>query len=1274
MVKYFKLGFKYLLLPILIFGLFFVFQIGLATDQSLNITMTTCGDGVVQSGEECDLTDLDSKTCSNYGFNTGSLSCNSSCVLVTSGCSNGPGGCTGDCSAPSVSGISISSIGSFTAVATWVATDDVSVANTTFWYGIGDFSSSSPGVVVGDPADHRYQVSLTGLQPVSNYSYKITASDPTNNQVSTNPATFTTLEILNDAPPDFLSVTSNTLSNAATVFWQVSDTSGSPVSLVSFSYGLTTDYGIPESLTVTSSGIYSKNIIGLSSNQTYYFKITASDSVNPSVNYFGSFKTQGTIPTGPTITSFNAVPGISSCQINWQTDQSTRGLISYGLSNLYGSSSTDDNLSVNHSLSLFGLSPSTTYHYRITATNGDGYSTSTLDNFFVTGKDTTAPSDISGLTLNTLNDNFELNWTNPPGSGSDADFAGVKVIRKIGSRSTSISDGELLFTGGVYDNTYTDSSFTKNTRYFFTVFSFDTSLNYSSGLSIEGIINRNPLSNVSNLTAITTADKKIKLTWVNPQKINDDVYFLGVKIVRKVGSSSVDLNDGELVYTGSSISFTDENISRNTNYYYKVFSYDSLGRYSSGEAVNHSVPSDIPCKDRCSDLDCKTDPACVVVEDCNSNCSLAGCCTNPICVNSDVCKVTLREICGNGLDDDNNNLIDCKDPTCFGLVECKSITTDTSTPPGGTTELKKISLGDLSFLSNDKIILVSVDNAVTGMAGTSLTVLLRPEALPTLPVNVSFKLGNDEHVMTADKNLNKYYSKIFFPHIGVSQAYIIINYGTLGTDVFNFKINSLPYGNVMDGDGKRLEGVQIFLYKKDGELMDLGNYFQSNPVRTDVNGVYGWMVPNGEYYLLAKKNEFHDRQTMSFLVNNNVVNQQINLIKIPPKLEDIIDPEASITQNVANVAVNLAQKTKAGAQIAVQKVEDVKNNPEIQKASRTVVAPAVTGVVAVSTFSFISFADVLPFLRLFFLQPLLLLGKRKREKWGQVYNALDKQPVDLAIVRLIDAETGKISQSKVTDKMGRYAFVAEPGKYKIEVQRTKFIFPSALLTSFKSDGRRVDIYHGEEIEVTENNSVITVNIPLDIEGGTEKPRRLLWNKIGRVIQISLSRLGLVITIISLYISPKWYVWALLAVHILLTLIFHRLSKPLKVKGWGIVYDAKDKKPVGQAVARLFNAEFNKLVSSQMTDRKGRYYFLAGDNKYYVTIEHEKYNSQKTSTIDLSGKDSDAIAVDVAMDNKNADLGSKPEANEEIISNKSTPGELNDLTNPETSPNNNVKKD
>ncbi|MFH2104625.1 MAG: S8 family serine peptidase [Parcubacteria group bacterium] len=190
---------------------------------------------------------------------------------------------------------------------------------------------------------------------------------------------------------------------------------------------------------------------------------------------------------------------------------------------------------------------------------------------FAAVPDTTAPGDVSSLSLEAGNKQVQLSWVNPPAS----DFAGVKVVRKEGSTPQNVSDGSTIYNGRA--SSYLNTGLTNGTTYYYAVFSYDEVPNYSAG--IRG--NATPIAGtptvISNFRSIAGNGQAV-LTWSNP----DDSNFAGVKIVRKEGGNPQGPTDGTEVYRGDGELHIDTGLATETVYYYGAFSYNNAGGYSNG--------------------------------------------------------------------------------------------------------------------------------------------------------------------------------------------------------------------------------------------------------------------------------------------------------------------------------------------------------------------------------------------------------------------------------------------------------------------------------------------------------------------------------------------------------------------------------------------------------------------------------------------------------------------------------------------------------------------
>ncbi len=324
-----------------------------------------------------------------------------------------------------------------------------------------------------------------------------------------------------------------------------------------------------------------------------------------------------------------------------------------------------------------------------------------------------------------------------------------------------------------------------------------------------------------------------------------------------------------------------------------------------------------------------------------------------------------------------------------------------------------------------------------------------------------------------------------------------------------------------------------------------------------------------------------------------------------------------------NSAIDLLEKLKP-------LVLGISNNPQL-KAVNKVVAPVLILSALANVFSAFSLFNLLAYLRYFFSQPASLLYRYKRRKWGVVYNALTKQPIDLAIVRLYSKGDNRLVQSAVTDKFGRYHLLTEPGEYYLTVVKPGYNFPTQFLGDQDQDISYLDLYHGKSIQIKDNQNAINQNIPIDPEEKVVPSKNILLFYYLRKIQKIFAFSAVVLALVSLIIDPGKTTAIFFAIHLTLFGLFYRLGFQKMPKSWGRVYDLLSKKPLGNAIVRIYDKKYNKLLETRVANKSGNYAFLVNNNLFYLTAEKPGFNQYKSQDIDLIGKkDQSMVAMDIGL--------------------------------------------
>jgi len=1149
-------------------------------------------------------------------------------VTVTAEVAGGGGGgggggptCPPTCPTPSIFNIRVQNITETEADVLW-DTDISSSSTVNYGTTVSYGSNASTG---GNTFNHS--VHLSGLTPGTLYHFRVRSTAEGMEGVSGD-NTFTTLDTTGPVISGVQAV--DITGTSARVTW---DTDEDADSRVDYDTASGPPYAFSTS-SPTMTNVHSLTLTGLTPNTIYRFRVTSKDaSNNSSTSVEFSFTTLDTV--APVISSI-FVDSITqnSARVNWTTNELANSTVRYGLTDAYGSSAGSASMVSNHQITLSGLAPGTLYHYSVSSHDAAGNGATSTDQTFTTLSDTTPPANVSGFTVTAGNQQNSLSWSNP----GDADFAGVKIQRSTSGYPATPTSGTTIYNAT--GTSVIDVGLTNGTTYYYTAFSYDASGNFASGAIDDGTpFDTVPPGPVTSFSA-TGGDGQVSLSWSNP----GDPDFANTQIERSTTGFPPTPGSGTTVYVGAGTSFTDTGVVNGTTYYYSAFARDTSGNMSTGAQASATPAAVPPPAPVCGDNACEAPEN---ATSCPADCAPSG----PVCGNA-ACEPPEDNascpadcpagpppppgpVCGNAVCETNETTQNCP-------ADCPPASTEPPVVPPPQTAPEAIDPELVQYYALSRRLRLHRDEGgfFRILPSRSLSILIPGDAPPKAVTQMVLNFGAGSYFFQRPTAESAFWSvDVSAPsEIGLVSGTIIITYDDATNDIVPFEINVEGEGRVRAQEGgvqASVGGAVVTLYRSINPwiVWDASQYLQVNPVTTGNDGSFAFMAPAGTYYIEVKKDGYRTHETAPFDLTTEVVNPQIELIKLPPSLVDVIVPGAPIIENLGNIANALGAQ---GAYITKVFQNEIVEDPRVKTAATGFVVPAAAAITTAVVATAVQATSLIGYLYFLITQPLLLLGRRKRKEFGVVFNSLTKLPVDLAIVRLFRT-SGKLVRTSATDKQGRYAFLVDPGEYRIETSKQGYTFPSQYLKDKKEDAQYLDLYHGETIRAGEKGAIITANVPMDPLDVVKSTRRLYWEVIGRRLQSVLAFSGVILTLVAALLYRLSWLWVLTGVQVVLFLLFRRLARPKRPKNWGIIYDEKTKKPIPFAVARIIETQYNKVLESRVTDARGRYNFLVGNSKYVVTVEKPGYEAQKTKEIDLSSKSKGEAVVDmdIPMREKNA---------------------------------------
>lgn len=193
--------------------------------------------------------------------------------------------------------------------------------------------------------------------------------------------------------------------------------------------------------------------------------VTAAPQSNNSPNNPGS--NSGSLSISAVSSSAISATGAT---ITWTTSAAASSQVNYGTTASYGQSSTlSSSLVTSHSVTLSSLTASTTYHFQVVSTDGNGNNATGSDSTFTTSGSGALPT-ISGVSAaSVLANSVGIVWTTNTSTTSEVDYG---TTTSYGQKVTS--------TVMVTSHLQTVAGLTPSTLYHFRVQSVDASGNVAT--------------------------------------------------------------------------------------------------------------------------------------------------------------------------------------------------------------------------------------------------------------------------------------------------------------------------------------------------------------------------------------------------------------------------------------------------------------------------------------------------------------------------------------------------------------------------------------------------------------------------------------------------------------------------------------------------------------------------------------------------------------------------------------------------------------------------
>jgi hypothetical protein len=317
--------------------------------------------------------------------------------------------------------------------------------------------------------------------------------------------------------------------------------------------------------------------IGLTESTKYYYRVRASNSGGDSAySNTVNVTTLAAVPSAPTNLTATAASS-SAVSLRW-TDNSTNETsfkIERSTDGLAFTEITTVGTNTNTYTDSNGLTESTTYYYRVRASNSGGDS-----EYSNTASATTlaaVPAAPTGLDVTVVSSSqLNLTWAD-----NATNETGFKIERSIdGTNFTEIK------TVGANTTAFSDTGLAESTKYYYRVYAYNSGGNSAYSNVVNATTPATIPAAPGNLSATAASANQVNLTWED--KSNNETEF-------KIERSTDDVTFTQITTVAANItSYQDKEVSESTTYYYRVRASNSAGDSAYSNTTSVTTPATVP--------------------------------------------------------------------------------------------------------------------------------------------------------------------------------------------------------------------------------------------------------------------------------------------------------------------------------------------------------------------------------------------------------------------------------------------------------------------------------------------------------------------------------------------------------------------------------------------------------------------------------------------------------------------------------------------------------